>query len=96
MNFQTPCLSLTITHRTELYLSLVVKKSRSFVSALGNISVYALVMFITLSVLIIFSNLTFLDTKLSGVQLALGMQRVLGVQTRRSFVTIRERSEKIQ
>ena len=41
----------------------VVKKSRSFVSALGNISVYALVIFITLAVLIIFSNLTFLDTK---------------------------------
>ena len=41
-------------------MSLVGKKSRSFVSALGNISVYALVIFITLCVLIIFSNLTFL------------------------------------
>ena len=42
-----------------------------FVLALGNISVYALVIFITLSVLTIFSNLTFLDTKQSGVQLLL-------------------------
>ena len=66
-----------------------------FVSVLGNISVYALVIFITLSVSIIFSNLTFLDTKQLGVQLVLGIQRVLGVQTRRSFVTIREWSEKI-
>ena len=40
-------------------------------SALGNISVYALVIFITLSVLMIFSNLTFRDTKQSGVQLVL-------------------------
>ena len=45
--------------------------------------------------LMIFSNLTFLDTRQSGVQLVLGIQRVLGVQTRRSFVTIREWSEKI-
>ena len=37
-----------------------------FVSVLGNISVYALVVFITLSVLLIFSNLTFPDTKHSG------------------------------
>ena len=43
------------------------------VSALGNISVHALVIFITLSVLMIFSNLTFLDTKQSGVQLVLGI-----------------------
>ena len=49
------------------------KKSRSFVSALGNIWVYALVIFITLSVLISFRNLTFLDTKQSGVQLVLGI-----------------------
>ena len=34
-----------------------------FVSVLGNISVYSLVIFITLSVLMIFSNLTFLDTE---------------------------------
>ena len=66
-----------------------------FMSVLGNISVYALVIFITLSVSIISSNLTFLDTKQLGVQLVLGIQRVLGVQTRRSFVTIREWSEKI-
>ena len=51
-------------------------------SALGNISVYALVIFITVSVLNIFTNLTFLDRKQSGVQLVLGIQRVLGVQTR--------------
>ena len=38
----------------------------------------------------IFSNLTFLDTEKSGVQ------RVLGVQNRKSFVTIRDWSEKIQ
>ena len=44
----------------------------------------------------IFSNLTFLDTKLSGVQLVLEIQRVLGVQIRKSFVTIRDWSEKIQ
>ena len=61
-----------------------------FVSVLGNISVYAVVIFITLSVLMIFSNLTFLDTEQSGVQ------RVLGVQNRKSFVTIRDWSEKIQ
>ena len=65
-------------------------------SVLGNISVYALVIFITLSVLMIFSNLTFLDTKQLGVQLLLKIQRVLGVQIRKSFVTIRDWSEKIQ
>ena len=58
--FKHRALSLRITHRTELYLSFVGKKYRSFVSALGIISVYALVIFITLSVLNIFSNLTFL------------------------------------
>ena len=67
-----------------------------FVSALRNISVYALVIFITQSVLMIFSNLSFLDTKQSGVQLVLKIQRVFGVQTRRLFVTIRDWSEKIQ
>ena len=46
------------------------KKCRSFASALGNISVYALVIFIRQSVLIIFSNLTFLDTKQSGSSLS--------------------------
>ena len=40
--------------------------------ALGNISVYALVIFITPPVLMIFSNLTFLDKKQSRVQLAFG------------------------
>ena len=44
----------------------------------------------------IFSNLTFLDTKQSGVQLLLKIQGVLGVQIRKSFVTIRDWSEKIQ
>ena len=42
----------------------------------------------------ILSNLTFLDTKQSGVQLALEIQRVLGFQIRKSFVTIRDWSEK--
>ena len=65
-------------------------------SVLGNISVDALVIFITLSVLIFFSNLTFPDTKLSGVQLFLEIHRVLGVQIRRSFVTIRDWREKIE
>ena len=65
-------------------------------SVLGNISVHALVIFITLSVLMIFSNVTFLDTKQSGVQLFLEILRVLGVQIRRSFVTIRDWSEKIE
>ena len=54
-------LSLRITHRTEIYLSLVGKKCCFFWSVLGNISVYPLVIFITLSVLMIFSNLTFQD-----------------------------------
>ena len=72
------------------------KKSRFFLSTLGNISVFALVTFITLSVLIIFSNLTFLDTKQSRVQLVLEIQRVLGIQIRKSFVTIRDWSEMIQ
>ena len=44
----------------------------------------------------IFSNLTFFDTKQTGVQLFLEIQRVLGVQIRTSFVTIRDRSEKIE
>ena len=44
----------------------------------------------------IFSNLTFLDTEQSGVQLFLEIQRVLGVQIRKSFVTIRDSSEMIQ
>ena len=74
----------------------VGKKCRFFVLALGNISVYALVIFITLSVLMIFSNLTFLDTKQSGVQVVLEFQRVLGVKIRKSFVSIRDWSEKIQ
>ena len=41
-----------------------------FLSALGNISVYALVILITLSVLMTFSNLTFPDTKQSGSSLS--------------------------
>ena len=65
-------------------------------SVLRNISVHALVIFITLSVLMIFSNHTFLDTKQSGVQLVLEIQRGLGVQIRKSFVTIRDWSEKIE
>ena len=65
-------------------------------SVLGNTSVHALVIFITLSVLMIFSNLTFLDTKQPGVQLVLEIQCVLGVQIRKSFVTIRDWSEKIE
>ena len=44
----------------------------------------------------IFSNLTFLDTKQSGVQLVLEIHRVLGVQIRKYFVTIRDWSEKMQ
>ena len=65
-----------------------------FVSVLENISVYSLVIFIKLSVLMIFSNLTFLDTKQSGVKLFLEIQRVLGVQIRKSFVTIRHWRER--
>ena len=65
--FEHRALSLRTTHRTEIYPSLMGKKSHYFVSSLGNISVHALVIFITLSVLIIFSNLTFLDKKQSGV-----------------------------
>ena len=94
--FEHRALPLRITHRTELYLSLVGKKCRFLLSALGNISVYALVILITLSVLMIYSNLTFLDTKQSGVQLVFEIQRVLGVQMRKSFVTIRDWSKKIQ
>ena len=63
-------LPLRITHRTELYLSLVGKKCRFFLSALGNISVYAVVILITLSVLMIFINLTFPNTKQSGSSLS--------------------------
>ena len=51
---------MRITHRTELYMALVGKYFRFFVTPLGNISVYALVIFITLCVLIILSTLTFL------------------------------------
>ena len=94
--FEHRALPLRITHRTELYLSLVGKKCRFFMSALGNISVYGLVILMTLSVLMIFSNLTFSDRKHSGVLLVLEIQRVLGVQIRRSFVTIRDWSEKIE
>ena len=65
-------------------------------SVLGNISVHGLVILITLPVLMIFSNLTFLDTKQSGVQVFLEIQRVFGVQIRKSFVTIRDWSEKIE
>ena len=94
--FEHRALPLRITHRTELYLSLVGKKCRFLLSALGNISVYALVILITLSVLMIYSNLTFLDTKQSGVQLVFEIQRVLGVQMRKSFLTIRDWSKKMQ
>ena len=65
-------------------------------SVLESVSVYALVIVITLSVLMIFINLTFLDTKQSGVQLVLKIQRDQGVQIRKSFVRIRDLSEKIQ
>ena len=65
-----------------------------FVSLLRDISVYALVIFITLSVLGIFSNLTFLVTEESGAQLVLEIRRVLGVQIRKSFVTIRDWRER--
>ena len=92
--FKHRALSLRITHRTEIYLSLVGKKCRFFVSVLRNISVYAVVIFITLSVFMNFSNLNFLDTKQSGVQLVFKIQRVLGVQIRKSFVTIRDWREK--
>ena len=44
----------------------------------------------------IFSNLTFLDTEQWGVQMVVEIQRVLGVQIRKSFVTIRDWTEKIQ
>ena len=94
--FEHRALPLRITYRTELYLSLVGKKCRFLLSALGNISVYALVILITLSVLMIYSNLTFLDTKQSGVQVVFEIQRVLGVQMRKSFVTIRHWSKKMQ
>ena len=94
--FEHRALPLRITYRTELHLSLVGKKCRFLLSALGNISVYALVILITLSVLMIYSNLTFLDTKQSGVQVVLEIQRVLGVQMRKSFVTIRDWSKKMQ
>ena len=43
----------------------------------------------------IFSNLTFRDTKKSGVQLFLEIMRDLGVEIRRTFVTIRDWSETI-
>ena len=65
-----------------------------FVSLLRDISVYALVIFITLSVLGIFSNLTFLVTEESGAQLFLEIRRVLGVKIRKSFVTIRDWRER--
>ena len=44
----------------------------------------------------IFSNLTFPDSKQSGVKLFLEIQRALAVQIRRSFVTIRGWSETIE
>ena len=44
----------------------------------------------------IFSNLTFPDTKQRGVQLLLEISRVFGVQIWISFVTIRDWSEKIE
>ena len=94
--FEHRALPLRITHRTELYLSLEGKKCRFLLSALGNISVYTLVILITLSVLMIYSNLTFLDTKQSGVEVVFEIQRVLGVQIRKSFVMIRDWREKIQ
>ena len=78
--FKNRALSLRITHRTELYLSLVGKKCCFFLSVLENISVYGLVIFITLSVLMIFSNLTSPDTKQSGVQLFLEIQRAVVVE----------------
>ena len=44
----------------------------------------------------IFSNLTFPDTKQSGVQLFLEIQRAVVVEIQRSFITIRDRSETIE
>ena len=44
----------------------------------------------------ILDNLNFPDTKQSGVKFVIWIQRLLGMQFRRSFVTIRDSSEKIQ
>ena len=77
------------------YLSMLCKKFRFYVSDFKNISVYGLMIHITIF-LMIFDNLFFPDTKQSRVKFVLGIQRLLGVQFRRSFVTIRDSSEKIQ
>ena len=92
--FSNTVLCLWELHIALNYTCLWRVRSVVFFSALGNISVYALVIFITLSVLMIFSNLTFLDTEQSGVRLVLKIQRVLGVQIRKSFVTSRDWREK--
>ena len=72
--FSNTVLSLWELHIARNYTCLWwVRSVVFFVSALGNILLYALVILITLSVLIVFSNLTFLDTKQPGVQLVLRM-----------------------
>ena len=46
--------------------------------------------------LVILDNLTFPDTKQSGVKFVLWIQCLLGVQFQRSFATIRDLNQKIQ
>ena len=82
-------------HISLKYWSMLAKKFRFYVSDLGNIWVYGLMIYITIF-LMIFDNLTFPDTKQSGVKLVLGIQCLIGEQFRRSFATIRDSSEKIQ
>ena len=72
--FSNTLLCLWELHIALNYTCLWWVRSAAFLSVLGNISVYVQVIFITLSVLMIFSNLTFLDTKQSGVQLVLEIQ----------------------
>ena len=89
-------------HSALNFQSLLGKKFRFYVLALGNIKVYGLMIFITLSFLMIFNNLTFAGTKQSGVQFVFGVNFLFGVhfvngvQFPASFVTIRDSSETMQ
>ena len=84
-------------HSALNYLSSLGKKFRFYVLALGNISVYGLIIFMKITFfLMIFNKSIFPDTKQSGVQFVLRIQSVNRIPIWRSFVTIKDSSETIR
>ena len=87
--FSNPVDRLGRLHIWLKYLYVVGKKFRFYSSDLENISVFGLMIYITIFLMIL-DNLTFPHKNQSGVKF------VFGLHFRRSFFTIRDSSEKIQ